>query len=146
MTSILQDILDPELLEQYKLKAIQVAEVGITSAPPGAYSRSAVPSKNLSEFYELVKIAVQESEKREGRVDRDKTTFREEEPDLKAIFPAITFELIRRQPGAFGGGAPFESRVKNQTAMFREEVQDPDNPGYKIITAGYFYDNVIRFN
>jgi hypothetical protein len=35
--------------------------------------------------------------------------------------------------------------VKNQNFIPRESLDDPDNPGYKLATVGYLYDNVVRF-
>jgi hypothetical protein len=56
----------------------------------------------------------------------------------------VSLSLERREPGAFSQGAPFEGKVKNRTPLFREEIDDPDNPGYKLAILGYWYDNVLR--
>lgn len=147
MTSLLLDTLDPTLLERIQIRAVQIANVGqgtpIAEVPR---TKSSTPAKTLTEFYELVKIILRESEERAGTPDQNKIIFREDEPDRDADFPSISYKLMRREPGAFGGGAPFESRVKNLRPIPREEFDDPDNPGYKITTSGYFYDNIVRFN
>jgi hypothetical protein len=102
-------------------------------------------SKNLLEFYSLVGQAINNYESRANISDVNKVVFTEEEPDVNAKSETITFSLMKRQPGAFSQGAPFEGNIKNLRPMFREEGNDLDNPGYRYMVLGYKYDNLVRF-
>lgn len=56
----------------------------------------------------------------------------------------VSASCIKRMPGAFSQGAPFEGKVHNLSPRLREEIDDPDNPGYRVGIYGYWYDNLIR--
>jgi hypothetical protein len=53
--------------------------------------------------------------------------------------------VVKRKPGAFSQGAPFEGSVKNLRPVLREHREDPDNPGYRTAVLGKWFDNSVRF-
>jgi len=116
---------------------IETAEHLPKSVTPGT-------SKNIIQVLELIKDAIENYELRQHKLDRDKVRVVYEDPDELAEFETISILIQKRQPGAFGAGAPFEASVKNLRPLLREETEDPDAPGYKRAILGYFHDNIVR--
>ena len=146
----LEDILSSELTEdEVRIIVNKVYQVVRGDAPTReeALIRSKTPgkAKSLLEFYDLVRQAIEDYERRAGIPEDRKVFLTEEEPDMIARTETITCNLVLRQPGAFGGGAPLQAKVKNQRPRLREEADDTDHPGYKMAINGYWYDNVVRF-
>ena len=142
-----EDILDEELTEnntRITVQRIFDMEIGKDLAGLASKSRTPREAKSLVGVYDTIRKVIEDMEKRLRTPEENKITFTEEEPDTKAQTESITFSLVRREPGAFGQGAPFESNVRNLRPILREEQDDPENPGYRIATTGYFHDNVIR--
>ncbi len=142
-----EDILDDELTEDnVKVTVERVFDLNIGKDLAGLASKSRTPreAKSLIGVYDLIRKTIEDTEKRLRVPEENRVTFTEEEPDQKAVTEVITFSLVRREPGAYGQGAPFESNVRNHRPILREEVDDEENPGYRIATTGYFHDNVVR--
>lgn len=150
MASVLQDILRADLTTNPV--RIQVREI-FNESIIDADSKKLIPgrlktlgnAKSLLEFYELVHQAIDNYESRANVSDEKKVIFTEEEPDSNSRSETITFSLLKREPGAFSQGAPFEGNVRNLRPMFREEGDDPANPGYRFMILGYWHDNLVRF-
>jgi len=107
-------------------------------------SKSIGQAKSLLEFYDLLRRAIDDYESRAGVHRPNKILFTEEEPDYASRTETITFSLIKREPGSFSQGSPFEGGVRNLKPHFRESGIDPEQPGYRQIVVGYWYDNLIR--
>lgn len=101
-------------------------------------------SKNIVEVMDLIKEAIEDYEKRNKTLDRNKVVVAYEDPDKPISYDTVTISIERRQPGAFGRGRPFENDIKNRRPILREEGEDPDHPGYRRAILGYFHDNIIR--
>jgi hypothetical protein len=151
MPSLLQDLLKDELLDQNKVRIV-VRDVFSNSLVDPDFKRvtpisfkTPEKSTSLSGFYDLVYQAINNYESRSNISDSNKIVFTEEEPDVNAKSETITFSLLKREPGAFSQGAPFEGNIKNLRPMFREEGNDKDNPGYRYMVLGYKHDNLVRF-
>jgi hypothetical protein len=106
--------------------------------------RSPKAAKSLRETYQLIKQVIDNYQTRANTPATHKVIFTEEEPDEKAQQEMITFSLIRREPGAISKGPPMQNQHHNLTSRFREEIEDVENPGYRILTTGYWHDNIIR--
>jgi hypothetical protein len=146
MVDFLDDLLDDELTQdniRVVVERIFDKEVG-ADRPRTEKDRTPKEAKPLVGVYDLIRQAIVNFEKRAGMPDANKVLFTEEEPDASALTEVITFSLVSRVPGSFGQGAPFESRTHNLRPMLREEVDDPENPGYRVATLGYWHDNIIR--
>ena len=147
----LEDLLDSDLtIDQVRIRVEYIWQVlrdggRPTRADELKRSKTLGTAKSLLEFYELVRQAINDYESRKGVSQRDKVTFTEEEPDKDAKTETITLGLVNRLPGAFQQGAPGEAKVRNMRPMFREEGEDADNPGYRFVVKGYWYDNIVRF-
>lgn len=148
MSSILQDLLDTELTEdQIKIRIEHHFDFIASTAVDERKSKiSKTPgeAKTLLEFYDLVRQAIVDYETRQNVIDSAKVVFTEEEVDKAAESETITFSLVRREPGSFGQGPPFQSKVKNLRPRLRELGTDPENPGYRQMVTGYWFDNVVR--
>lgn len=147
--SQLQDLLRADLTEADKRILVsttfsQIFTEGFTKQDLER-SRTLGNAKSLLEFYELVRQVIDDYESRSEVTDEAKVIFTEEEPDVSAGHEAIVFSLVRRAPGSFSQGAPFEGTVKNQRPMFRGIEEDSSNPGYRTVSYGYWYDNAVRF-
>lgn len=152
----IEDDLNPELLEDKNLR-IEVNKIFEHEiSKDDALSRrttSLKPARNLQEVYETVRLAIENMQTRQNLKEVHKIIYVEGDPDQKIVEELaskrkggiISFSLVKRQPGAFSQGAPMEGAVRNMRPIFREERNDPDNPGYKLGSVGYFHDNIIRF-
>lgn len=149
MASKLENIIDPALTDasDIKIAVSKVMDMSIAQADNGLIgkTRSQGAAKSLNEFFSLVRTAIDDYEKRANTLEINKVNFTEEEPDSKSQTETITFSVMRREPGAFAQGAPFEGKVKNLRPVFREQMDDPENPGYRLVTTGYWHDNIVRF-
>lgn len=146
MSSLLQDLLQEELTENNRRIIVnRVFESGIIKPLNSPKSRTMGSSKSLVEFYGLVNDAIKDYEKRAGTTEENQILFTEEEPDNNTQTETISFSLVRREPGAYAQGAPFEGKVKNLNFITREKGEDAENPGYQYAINGYLYDNVVRF-
>jgi hypothetical protein len=143
---IRDDILPAELTqEQIRMLVNMQFQGQINRAQEIEKSRAPGVAKNLNEFYGLVKEAIDHREAQENKIDDAKVCYTQDFADVEQHLEGITFSLIRREPGRFSEGAPFEGSVKNLRSILREIKDDPNNPGYKIATFGKWYDNVVRF-
>lgn len=148
MAAELQDLLEEDISTNSQRVIVQrVFENLITSVARTPAPRSKTPgsAKSLLEFYDLVRQVKDDYEARQNVRDEYKIIFTEEEPDVKSETETITFGLVKRVPGSFGQGAPFESDVKNMRPIFRESGADTENPGYNYVVHGYWYDNIVKF-
>lgn len=146
--STLQDLLGEELTtDQQRILVRNVFENAITNSVRTGLPRTKTlgAAKSLLEFYDLVRQAKDDYETRQNIADEYKIIFTEEEPDIESQTETITFGLVKRVPGAFGQGAPFEADVKNLRPIFRESGTDAENPGYNYAIHGYWYDNIVKF-
>lgn len=106
-------------------------------------SVSPAPAKNYFQFVELVDKALSDYQSRKKETNLVSISW--ENPDQKSSTEKITVGLVKREPGKFDQGAPFEGSVKNLRPIIRENVPDPDAPGYRKVISGKWYDNVIKF-
>lgn len=144
--------IDEELLEERStivvnnvtdhLKAtaqkIPIGQTRMYSVTPGS-------AKDIDEFTELVRQAIDHFENTQGVNDESKISYSRDYSLKSNEREVITHEIKRREPGIFDQSAPFEGGVKNYRPLLREEIDDVDNPGYKVLIFGYWYDNLIRF-
>lgn len=149
------ETLNPELEENNVRIFVNKVFDGLVTSNKDINSRlrTLKPAKNLQEVYEVVSKALENYQDRMNIPVDARLVFAEDDPDRKIIEDLgdrskggiISFGLVKRCPGAFGQGAPFASETRNLRPLFREECSDPENPGYKLGTLGYFHDNIIRF-
>lgn len=150
MASVLQDILDEDLKEnKRKIWITQNIDLVIDTASTRREKLQKLKTngtaKSLLEFYDLVRLAINDNESRRQVPDNNQVYFTEEEPDVKWETEAISFNLVRREPGAYSQGAPFEGKIRNLRPILRESSLDPDYPDYRALILGYYYDNLVRF-
>lgn len=144
---MVESLLDPVLAEnniRITVQYIYDMQMSDTSVSDNK-GRSPKSTKSLNEVYDLVRQAIDDYERRANLDTKNKILFTEEELDHTSEGEIITFSLVKREPGAFGQGAPFESKVRNLRPILRENVADPENPGYRLATFGYWHDNIISF-
>ncbi len=146
--TILRNILSPEL-SQEQARIIVDAQFTriIEQAKSVERSRAPESAKNLSEFYGLVKNVIDQHERLQNITEDAKIVFTEEEPDyLKDKQVTITISLVSRKPAEISSKHNSDlNKVVNLTPMLREEIDDPENPGYKRAILGYFHDNEVKF-
>lgn len=147
MAGTLEDLL-PTGVEPHKLRILveTVYDLNVQSDTLPAKSKTLGATKSLIEFYDLVNRALTDYQARAGISLVNYVNFTEEDPDPKDTTEVISFRLIRREPGAYSQGAPFEGSVKNLKPIVRETGVDDDNSDYRFAIQGYWYDNLIRFN
>jgi hypothetical protein len=115
-----------------------------TTPIPSGRMVTPFPAKAIEDVPGLFKQMIDSYETRTNITQADKIHFTEEEPDLTQNLEAITFSVVRYEPGGFGQGSPFSQEHKNLRPMLREEGEDPSNPGYRLATLGQWFDAIIR--
>ena len=151
MSNILRTDILPELLTSESKRVIIRNQFGSILNTADQISkidrlRTPGPAKNLNEFYQLVQNALVDYEKRQNIIEDGKIFFTSEDIDApKDKNITIAFSLVKRVPGSYSRGAPFEGDIANQKPILREVVDDPENPGYKRAIMGYWHDNQVRF-
>lgn len=145
--SSLTDTLDEDL--KVKDRRIIVDRVFETlkgiELQPGNSATTLGAAKSLLEFYDLVRRAIDDYESRQGVDQFHQVKFTEEEPDIKSETESIVFSLMQRVPGQFAQGAPMSREHVNLRPRFRDSSIDPANKGYRILTNGYYQDQIVRF-
>ena len=144
--SAIPNLIAPELLQEPPGITVNIQEPFkylIENAIPSPTKTPGI-TKDIVEVAELIEIATKDYEKRFGTTKEAQVDFVFERPDIAFSGERLGFSFPVRQPGAFGGGRPFESKTKNLRPVLREVADDPDNPGYKKAVLGYWYDNIIR--
>lgn len=149
---MLEDLLNEELTDQDPHIVVQrVTDLWINrtiadqNASQFPRSKTLGKAKSLLDFYDLVRQAIDDYETRKSASTQSKIFFTEEEPDAESTKETIAFSLVKRQPGGFGQGAPFECGIKNLKPILREIGADLDNPTYRTFVMGYWHDNIVRF-
>lgn len=107
-------------------------------------SKTPGQAKDLPGVFDLIRRAVRDFEQREETSEKYRLEITEESPDFAADLETLSFSLVKSEPGAFAAGRPFESDIKSFVPVLREEVDDPEHPGYRIAILGYWYDSIIR--
>jgi hypothetical protein len=134
----------PELLSKNKkIAVLPIFNAIVERADTTERLKSLAPAKNYFEFCELVVKALDDYQTRLNRTNKIRIVW--DVPDLKEDTIVISISLVRREPGKFDQGAPFEGSVKNLRPVIREHKVDPNNPGYNKIILGKWYDNIIQF-
>ena len=137
--------IDPNLLtENPKVVVNHVTGIMRSSALELDTKNTPGEAKSVSDFYELVGDAIGHSETAGKVSEESKVYFGKDFSLKKEQREIVTYELIKREPGDFSQGDPFGGSVKNLKPVLREEIDDEDNPGYKKLVFGYFYDNLVR--
>lgn len=108
------------------------------------YDRTPQNAKDVYETIDLIQQIIQKEEAQEGKIPEEQVRFTYRDVDFPTATKIITAEVIRREPGSFAEGPPFQGDVKNYRPVVRETLDDPEEPGYKTVVMGYFFDNLIR--
>jgi len=144
-----EDLLNEDLIvESPGIVVQQVFEfVRGTEVPRQGQPRATTfgDTKSLLGFYDLVRQTLEDYESRAGTPQENRVKFTEDEPDIKSQSESIVFSLVERKPGQFAQGSPMSRSHSNYRPRMREDYADPDNPGYRCVVNGYYYDNIVRF-
>lgn len=104
------------------------------------------PSKDLPDTIDLIRKAVEDYESRGSTLQSTRINFSYSEPNKLVELDAITVEPTATLPGMFGKGKPTKGDATRELRKhLREELEDPDNNGYKLLVFGQFFDNFVDF-
>lgn len=135
-----------ELTENpYRIRALKTFSGIIERTDTGVMSTTPGPAKNYFQCCELIRTAIDDYQKRFDSPTVKPVNLSWEDPDFQADTETISISLIKRMPGKFDQGAPFEGSVKHLRPLIREIKDDPDSPGYRKTILGKWYDNLIQF-
>lgn len=140
------DILDPDLVktpEGIKVIVEQQFNHLVQEAIPDERSKTPGAAKNIIETLELIRTAILEYEARAHTTEDGKIDVVFEDPDKDLEVETISLQFNDRIAGSFAQGGIREGSVKNRRPIMREILDDPDNPGYKRVVLGYFFDNTV---
>lgn len=99
-------------------------------------------AKDIREFSLLVKQAIENAQTREKA--RQLVNFSYEAPNSTTELERITFAVVERDPGGFDQGSPMKQEVRNLRPILREEIEDPNAPGYRLAILGKHFDHIVR--
>jgi len=102
------------------------------------------PAKTIVETMALIKQAIEDYDNQHHTTEDAKVVLLYEEPAKLKQLEAITIKLIKREPGMYGQGSPFENSTRQLKPILREVKDDTEEPGYKRAVLGQFYDNMLR--
>jgi hypothetical protein len=146
-STVRTDILSDDIKTDQKKVQIFVESVYktiVNNADKLEKTRTPGAAKEITEVMELIKSAIEDYEIRVHSTNDSKIHITYEEPDTLANLEALTIKLIKREPGMFAQGTVFESKTKQRKPLLRDEIEDPDNPGYRRAILGQWYDNMLR--
>lgn len=146
LSTLVRDILPASLSEVEPHVLIEaVTDLIINRSDQVDRTRTPGKAKDIDEFFTLVKTALDNHYTLTKVEETARVILTEEDIDKPLETETITYKIVRREPGSFSQGAPFESKVRNLKPLLRDIVTDPDEPAYKIVSLGYFHDNRVRF-
>jgi len=120
---------------------------GIAPSIHGVNPRATTPgdAKDIVQFFELVQQVVNDKMDREQIDPEQRVLFVEEFPPQDMRTEVITFGLVSRQPGQTSAGPiDLDANRREMRPTFRQMVES-DDPGYKNIIAGQWFDNIVSF-
>jgi hypothetical protein len=121
------------------------AQSTIRSGQESNRTRSVLPAKNIVEVMDLIEEAFNHYYERAHTSKDARVNFLYEEPDTPAKLEAVSLKLVRREPGMYSEGRPFQgNRTMAYKPILREVVDDPDHTGYKRAILGMKFDNQLR--
>lgn len=147
MSSVLrEDLLDPELIVSNQKVKIIVDEVMTNLKERSIPDRVKTPgtTKDITEVMELIEKVIRDYETRTHATNDSIVNLTYDKPDKPIEIETISMQVTSRVPGMYGQGRPGENNTKNRRPLLRETLDDPDNPGYKRLVLGFFYDNILR--
>lgn len=145
-----QFTVDESLLKQSKNIALNVIN-GYKSSSVGSNgpSKAIGNTRDYMGFLENVRLAIEDYKKRISLVTspyKSNLYLTWDRVNELNTTEFISIALHKREPGGFAQSSPGETpAVKNYKYILREELLDPENPGYKNLVLGKFYDNEISF-
>ena len=142
-----KDLLDPSLLvNPYEIRVVAQKQYDyiISSAIDTSKTTSLNPAKDINDIAELIYKAIQDYETRTHATNDAKVNIVYEYPDMDFDAETISICYMHRVPGAYSQGGAGEGNIKNRRPILREQMKDPDNPGYRRSVMGFYYDNIIR--
>lgn len=141
--------MNKELLSIKIDKYFQELQENIVEANRLPRLRTPRPAADINAFFKMVGNIITTQQKGEGVVKPLLFTedFPEKEDNIQG--EVITYSVLNRKPGLIES-LPMDGIMGNgkrqRVRLFREAVDDPDNPGMKIFTFGQWFDNLVVFN
>jgi hypothetical protein len=149
MTGVRNDILPEELLKEDKDFVVEVIEAFQTQNQQFLNSEERAkrpqPAKSLVEFIELVQKVIEDKEVVNNIIEDQKVLFTPEYPPQELDKVTISFSIVRREPASTSQGRHFNQERQEWKPRVREIIDDPNNPGYKLIVLGQKFENVVQF-
>lgn len=115
----------------------------VSNAVKSLPTQTPLPAKTIVEVMDVIDKVIKDFQVRERATEDSKIKVLYKKPDKLIELESITMEVTKRQPGMFGQGRPWENDTRNLRPLLRQEIEDPDNPGYKRAVLGYFHDNEL---
>jgi len=150
--SLIEDIVDDDLSENNRRIIVSnIYNASFVRDQSHRQERLRTPKTakwSLTDVYTKMRQAIENYEQRQNTPSKNRITFTEDESDKKNQTEIISVKCIRRDPGLFQQGTPYDAgkpaTVKNMTPRLREEKNDPDHKGYSVAILGKWFDNVVR--
>lgn len=148
------DILPDDLTAEQKVIAEHIfedfsnrAEVRLRSEflAAGERMRQPRPAKNIDEVTDLVQRVIQDKQNSEEIVSDRQVFFTEEYPPVDFKTEAISFRLVSREPASTSGGRHLNQRRQEWKPKIRSIEDDPNRPGYRVVTMGQKFESNIEF-
>lgn len=143
--SLLRTELQPEAETPPQIQVIRETQYNNIVQSLPRMARSPSSSKDIHEVFELIREVIVDYQDRQEIAEEAKIRVVLSQTDVDAEIESVSLELLSRLPGSFEKGPPTEiGKIRNYRPVLREEIDDPDAPGYRQAILGYFYDNTIE--
>jgi hypothetical protein len=149
MVDVRNDILPEELLQEDKNFVVELIEAfkqqNQQFLASGERARRPQPAKNIVEFFELTKQVIEDKEIANNIIEDQKVLFTPEYPPQELDKVTISFSVVRREPASTSQGRHFNQQRQEWKPRVREIIDDPNNPGYKLMILGQKFENIVQF-
>jgi hypothetical protein len=149
MVDVRTDILPEELTEEDKWFVVQLLQdfeqQNEQFIGRGERAKMPQPAKSLDDFIALTKESIEAKEHVDNTPEENKILFTAEYPPTELETVTVSYSLLRREPASTSGGRHFNQQRQEWKPHVREIIDDPNNPGYKLIILGQKFENIVQF-
>lgn len=148
MTILRRDLPTEENLSYESVAEVNIDLGQITDYPDGLLFPRQGPNnaRDIDSFDEVLQAVVNAKQEAEGAPEDKRIVISWADPNKEFLSEVISFKIVKREPGAFGKGKPGNPTHRSLSPRHREEKDDPENPGMKLITYVQEFDNWIEIS
>lgn len=146
MTILRQDLPTDESLTSELVSVSNIDITQITDYPDSLVFPRQTPSeaRDIDQFDLVLQQVIEAKQEVDGIPEDRRIVISWADPDKEFKSEVVAFKVLKREPGAFGKGKPGNPTHRSLSPRHREEKDDPENPGMKVITYVQEFDNWLE--